>query len=83
MNELLSDPRLSVALFGFLMSIFGFISKRLHDKVEVHEKEHVTREELRETVTQMRDDRERMHQENRGDLQYIRERIDSMSDARR
>lgn len=82
MNELLSDPRFSVALFGFLVSFFGFIAKRLHDKVEAHEREHVTREELRETVSQMRDERERMHQENRTDLQYIRGRIDSMSDNR-
>lgn len=82
MNELLSDPRLSMALVGVLMSFFGFIAKRLHDKVEQHQRDHVTREELRETIAEERGDRERMHLENRTDLQYIRVRIDSMSDNR-
>lgn len=65
------------------MALLAWIGKRLHDRVDQHEREHVTREELTATITQFREDRKLMHEENRENLQYIRERVDTIVDRQR
>lgn len=83
MNELLSDAKgIAVALLGIVVSLLGWLGKRLHERLDEHAKKHVTRDELDETIRLFREDRARMHQENRADLQYIRERIDTVADRR-
>lgn len=66
---------------GVAVILFGWIGKRLHDRVDTLEKDSVSREELNETLEQMRSDRERMHKENREDLHYIRGRVDTLIDG--
>lgn len=55
------------------MALLAWIGKRLHDRVDEHDRNHVTREELDKTIT-------RFHEENRDNLQYIRERVDAIAD---
>lgn len=55
------------------MALLAWIGKRLHDRVDEHDRNHVTREELDKTIT-------RMHVENRENLEYIRERVDTIAD---
>lgn len=90
MNELLADTKaLVLALLGLVMTLFAFIGRRhlkdfdeLKKNVQDLDENSVTRAELDKTLKQMRDDRLRMHAENRTDLQYIRRRIDSVADRR-
>lgn len=72
---------------GVAVILFGWIGKRLHDRddklqkdIEKLQKDNVTRQELNVTLRQMREDRERMHKENREDLHYIRGRVDDLID---
>lgn len=60
-------------LLGVAMALLAWIGKRLHDRVDEHDRNHVTREELDKTIT-------RFHEENRDNLQYIRERVDAIAD---
>lgn len=84
MNELLSDAK--TVILGLLaagLSLLTFFGKRQLKRLDTIEDEYVTRDQLSETLQQLRDDRQRMHNENRTDLQYIRERVDSISDRQR
>lgn len=58
---------------GILVALFAWLGKRLHDRVDAHDRTMVTREELDKTIT-------RMHVENRENLEYIRERVDTIAD---
>lgn len=61
---------------GILVALLAWLGKRLHDRVDDHDRKMVTRDELDKTIT-------RMHEENRGNLQYIRERVDTIADRQR
>lgn len=89
MNELQPDPKTVVLwLFGLLgwlgsavMSILTWNVRREVKKFEALEQrshQFVTRPELNRTLRDMQEARERMHAQNREDLQYIRERVDSI-----
>lgn len=84
MNELLADAKTVVlGLLALLMSLLTFMGRRglkRLDAIEAAQETYITRTELTQTLLQMRDDRLRMHEENRADLQYIRTRVDSISD---
>lgn len=76
----MNDHWLEIIL-GAGMALLAWLGKRLHDKVDEHDRTHVTRAELKEAITEMREDRQRMHEQNRADLHYIRERVDSIADG--
>lgn len=80
MNDPFDWKELAIYLGGVVMTIIGFITKRLHDRVDKHESSHVTRDELAQTLAQMREDRRQMHDENRQELRYIRDRVDGIAD---
>jgi hypothetical protein len=81
MNDLLSDTKAIVWwLFGALTAVFTWFLRRQDRRIEKLEAQYVTREELDRNMTQMRQDRLRMHDENRESLQYIRERVDTIID---
>lgn len=65
---------------GVAVILFGWLGKRLHDRVDTLERDKVAREELNATLERMHADRERMHKENREDLHYIRRRVDDLID---
>lgn len=80
MNEFLNDAKsVILALLGIIVSLLGWHSRRQVARIDALEANYVTREELKETLKQMREDRQRMHDENREDLHYIRQRLDDMS----
>lgn len=91
MNELLSDTRsIALALLAVIMSLLTFLGKRHLKRIDVIEDSYVTRDDLDKTLTQMREDRLRMHEENLAagdrvatDVQYIRTRVDAISDRQR
>ena len=62
------------------MALLTWFIKRQDKRIEDLEKGSVTRDELSETLAQMREDRLRMHSENRDELRYIRERVDGIAD---
>lgn len=68
----MNDHWLEIIL-GAAMALLAWIGKRLHDRVDQHDRNHVTRDELDKTIT-------RLHAENRENLQYIRERVDTIAD---
>jgi hypothetical protein len=85
-NELFTPSNAITALLGLLVTLLGWVFNRHVERTDARLdgldeqlKESVTRAELDKTITQMREDRLRMHEENREDLHYIRERIDVMS----
>lgn len=89
MNELQPDPKTVVlwllGLLGWLgsaaMSILTWNVRREVKRIEALEqrsRQFVTRPELNRTLHDMQEARERMHAQNREDLQYIRERVDSI-----
>lgn len=67
------------------LGIYADIRRRISgtknrlNKLEENSDLYVTREELERILQRTADERLRMHQENRQDLQYIRQRVDSMS----
>lgn len=86
MNELLTPHSIITALLGLLVTLLGWIFNRHVERTDARLdgldeslKETVTREELDKTIQQNREDRQRMHEENREDLHYIRARLDAMS----
>lgn len=84
MNETGFDSNTIVNwLLGLVVAVFAFLGKRLHERIDEHGRKHVTREELDEKLETMREERERMHSENREDLHYIRERLDTALDRRK
>lgn len=81
MNEILSDVKSIILwLVGALMALLTWFIKRQDKRIEDLERGSVTREELAQTLTQMREDRLQMHRENREELRYIRERVDGIAD---
>jgi cell division protein FtsB len=81
MNELLSDAKTVVLwLLGALMALLAWLGKRQIRRIDELERDSVTRDELSETLTQMREDRLQMHLQNREELRYIRERVDGIAD---
>jgi hypothetical protein len=81
MNEIFNDAKsLFLGLVGVLMAIGTWWIKRQDKRIDDLEKGSVTREELAETLTQMREDRWRMHEQNASELRYIRERVDGIAD---
>lgn len=81
MNEVFDDVK-SVLLFliGAVMSLLTWIGRRQVNRIDRLESSSVTRDELAKTLAQMREDRKQMHQENREELRYIRERVDGIAD---
>lgn len=67
---------LVLALSAYINNRFKSHGKRLGRL----ERECISRDELEQTITHMREDRLRMHAENRESLQYIRERVDNLVD---
>lgn len=65
---------------GIAVILFGWIGKRLHDRVDEIHKNSVTRAELADIVSQLRDDQSRKHEENKDWMEYIRERVDKLVD---
>ncbi len=62
------------------MALLTWFAKRQDSRIERLEQRSVTRDELAETLNQMRDARQQMHRENREELRYIRERVDGIAD---
>jgi hypothetical protein len=80
-NELLSHAKSVVlGLLGALMALLAWLGRRQMRRIDDLERNSVTREELSQTLTQMREDRLQMHRENREELRYIRERVDGIAD---
>lgn len=81
MNEIFDDAKsIVVGLLGAIMALLTWWGRREIKRIDTLERESVTREELAETLKQMRDDRLQMHGENRDELRYIRERVDAIAD---
>jgi hypothetical protein len=81
MNELLSDTKaVLIFLLGAVMTLLSWIGRRQVKRIDDLEETAVTRDELARTLAQMREDRLQMHQENREELRYIRERVDGIAD---
>ena len=88
MNEL--DFKATVLwLLSIVMALFGFIWRRhvrefdeLKAKAVTHDRLSAAIEKIDEAFELMRDDRHRMHEENRADLQHIRSRVDALADRR-
>lgn len=81
MNELLSDAKtIILGLVAAGLSLITFFGRRELKRLDTIEEQYVTRDELAETLSQMRDDRMQMHRENREELRYIRERVDGIAD---
>lgn len=81
MSEIFSDAKSVVLwLFGVLMGLMAWLGKRQVTRIDDLEKQGVTREELSEALTQLREDRLCMHNENRDELRYIRNRLDGIAD---
>lgn len=80
MSELFDAKSVVLFLFGVLMTIGTWWIKRQDKRIDNLEKESVTREELAQTLAQMRDDRWRMHEQNTSELRYIRNRVDGIAD---
>lgn len=59
---------------GVAVILFGWIGKRLHDRVD----RCVTREELSDAIKEMRQERRDMHTENRDTLNRIHSRVDDL-----
>jgi cell division protein FtsB len=67
-------------LLGVVMALLAWIGKRQIRRIDDLERQSVTREELSQTLKQMREDRLQMHRENREELRYIRDRVDGIAD---
>ncbi len=81
MNEIIDDTKsIILCLFGVIMALLTWFAKRQDSRIERLEQRSVTRDELAETLNQMRDARQQMHRENREELRYIRERVDGIAD---
>jgi hypothetical protein len=81
MNELFTDTKAVIlTLFGVIMALLGWASKRLHDRVDNHLDRHdhnyVTRNELDNTIRKFHDDREDKHRQNVETLARIETKID-------
>lgn len=84
MNELLNDTK-AVLLFliGAIMTLFAWIGRRHLKEFDEWKEKSVTRDELLRTLAQMSEDRlqrDRLHDENREEFRYIRERLDGIAD---
>lgn len=80
MSELFSDAKaILIFVLGVLTSVLAFFTRRAINDIDELKKSRVTREELKDALREMKDERVRMHQQNREDLQYIRARMDSLS----
>lgn len=81
MNEIFSDAKtIILSLLGALMGLMLWLGRREVKRIDDLEKHSVTRDELATTLSQLREDRLRMHNENREELRYIRDRVDSIAD---
>lgn len=81
MNELLSDAKTVLLwLFGAIMALLAWFGKRQIKRIDDLERDSVTRKEFAAVMDHSRQDRQRMHDENRAELQYIRERVDGIAD---
>ena len=65
-------------LLGVTTLILGAIGKRLQDRMDRLDQNAVTRSELQELVKQMNAERRHMHAENRGMLERIHDRVDTI-----
>lgn len=81
MNELFSDAKtIILGLVAAGLSLLTFFGRRELKRLDTIEEQYVTRDELAETLSLMREDRMQMHRENREELRYIRERVDGIAD---
>jgi cell division protein FtsB len=81
MNEIIGDAKSAIIwLLGVVMALLAWLGKRQINRIDSLERESVTRKELAETLTQMREDRQQMHSENKAEFRYIRERVDAIAD---
>lgn len=79
----MNEPNWFELAVAAVMAAFGWLFRRHVNRVDDLEKNAVTRAELKDFMMQTRDDRQRMHDENREDLHYIRERLDTALDRRK
>lgn len=81
MNELIDDTKsILLWLLGGVMALLSWIGRRQVRRIDQLEASSVTREELVRTIAQMRDDRQQMHNENKEEFRYIRNRLDGIAD---
>lgn len=80
MNELLEPKAVISWLFAAVVALGAFFLRRMHNHIDDLRKNAVTREELKEVLDRIDKQRETMHAQNREDLHYIRERVDSLVD---
>lgn len=79
MNEVSGEiQRALVWIIGILMAVLGFFVKRQIDRQDQLESRACTREELQKCISDMRDERAVMHEENRDSLDRIHERVDKI-----
>ena len=62
------------AVLGALVSVLAWLGKRLHHRVD----QTISREEFNDILKEMREDRARMHDENRETLSRIHDRVDDL-----
>jgi Tfp pilus assembly protein PilO len=67
-------------LIGILVAIVGWFAKQTADELKELKKSAVTRDELKEALALLREDRLTLHQENRDSLTRIEEKIDANED---
>lgn len=85
--DAMNEPNWYEIGLAALLGVMGWLFKRHVNRVDEIEEDYVTREELNDAITQirnerkeLREDRLRMHAENAEALQYIRERVDKLVD---
>lgn len=85
--DAMNEPNWYEIGLAALLGVMGWLFKRHVGRVDQIEEDYVTREELNDAITQirnerkeLREDRLRMHAENAEALQYIRERVDKLVD---
>lgn len=87
--DAMNEPNWYEIGLAAVIAVGGWLFKRHVSRVDQIAENYVTREELNDTIQQLRnerkelrEDRLRMHQENTDSLQYIRERVDKLVDQR-
>jgi hypothetical protein len=75
-------------LLSILMTVLGIIGLRIWNKQDSLEASHnamkvqcVTREDLRNSITELREDRKAMHAENKASLTELKDSVSKMDDT--
>lgn len=61
---------------GLVLGLLAWLGNRMTNRLDALEKNSVTRDELKESFNQMREERKAMHQDNRDALKRIETKLD-------